>query len=375
MHSLNLSILQISGPISNKLGGPSQVVRDVHDKISQLGFDTSRSKTLIIQNEKIANASGDYTYFKKPLFPNNYGFFIGKLPKTLEDLINRNQFDLVLLHGFFMWSTIWALRKFRNSHIIIMPHGSLEPYEMKRSKIRKQIFIFLFKFTLKKKTINFFVASESERYGVTKHFNLSPVYVVGLGIELHENMPRNSKRETRDQIVSNSRIAKKKRIDLIIGALTWLPSNYELAVTGDTNNRLGKALIKQSKSKGLDSRVSFQGHLNKKQVDKLLQNSDYLVLPSENENFAISVAEALNHGIPVVLSSNVALSVHVENFRAGLIITELTEKSIAEAIETISFDYDNYSDRAREAAAKLDWNLVILKWADSFSEISRMQSG
>ena len=134
MHSLNLSILQISGPISNKLGGPSQVVRDVHDKISQLGFDTSRSKSLIIQNEKIANASGDYTYFKKPLFPNNYGFFIGKLPKTLEDLINRNQFDLVLLHGFFMWSTIWALRKFRNSHIIIMPHGSLEPYEMKRSK-------------------------------------------------------------------------------------------------------------------------------------------------------------------------------------------------------------------------------------------------
>jgi glycosyltransferase involved in cell wall biosynthesis len=373
MKSERPSILQVSGPISNKLGGPSQVVKNLHSRFSKLGFDISRSKTLVIQDEFFSsNLNPKATFFKKPLFPNNYGLFFGKLPKSLCDQIEQEDFDFVLLHGFFMWSTLWAVWKLKNSQIVLMPHGSLEPYELQKSRIRKNMFILLVKKVLKQRTIHFFIASESEKFGVLKHFEDSPIYVVGLGIDLHRSITRVSDVENHYRIISNSRIAQKKRIDLTIGALTWLPSNYELVVTGDTDNRLGKSLIKLALSRGLESRVLFYGHLETEEVDKLLQISDYLVLPSENENFAISVAEALHNGIPVILSNNVAISVLVKKYNAGIVIENLSERDIAEAIEKISLDYSDYSERARLAAAQLDWDFVILEWINSFSKITSL---
>jgi glycosyltransferase involved in cell wall biosynthesis len=52
---------------------------------------------------------------------------------------------------------------------------------------------------------------------------------------------------------------------------------------------------------------------------ELLQSSDWFVLPSAAENFAIAAAESLAAGTPVILSPEVGIAEDVEQAGAGLI--------------------------------------------------------
>lgn len=58
---------------------------------------------------------------------------------------------------------------------------------------------------------------------------------------------------------------------------------------------------------GIAERVHFLGFLKEGQKRQALLGSDLYVLPSASENFGISVLEALNAGLPSLVSTGVAL--------------------------------------------------------------------
>lgn len=72
--------------------------------------------------------------------------------------------------------------------------------------------------------------------------------------------------------------------------------------------------------------------------DELIDSADVYVLPSENENFGISVTEALAAGLPVVISKNIALWQQVREHEAGIVIDQLDAADVAQAVCTLFSD-------------------------------------
>lgn len=99
-------------------------------------------------------------------------------------------------------------------------------------------------------------------------------------------------------IVSIGRLYKEKGFDVIINALTYLPSNYKLVIIGDGIYRttLENLVIE----KGLQERVKLIGY--QRNVEQYLKSADLYVSASCSEGFGLTIIEATAAGIPVIAS-------------------------------------------------------------------------
>jgi glycosyltransferase involved in cell wall biosynthesis len=283
-------------------------------------------------------------------------------PKIIKNEIL--QAETVLFHGFYQFHLILVLLLRKNSNVYIMPHGTLEEYETKHSRLRKYAFRILFKFLSKDVAIKFLLASKSEKKGVLKCFPNKKVAVVGLGINLEEIIIR--KKEYLNEpikLICLSRIAQKKRIDIVIRCLSLLPRNkFHLDILGNGDSNLLRKLQNLVHELEIDAEVSFLGFVGGNMKYHFLSESDILLLPSENENFAVAAAEAVASGVPVVLSKHVAFSEFVLENMTGVIVRSLSPKEIAEAIMQVCSNFANYKESCLVARVNLSWNSVIKKW-------------
>jgi glycosyltransferase involved in cell wall biosynthesis len=123
---------------------------------------------------------------------------------------------------------------------------------------------------------------------------------------------------------------------------------------------------------GIGRNVEMHGWIGSEQIQELLANSRLLILPSENENFAIVVAEALSAGIPCVVSKNVGLAEIIQKNNAGEVIGELNPNSIAEGIlKVLLGDRQKLRSAAfRSAEISLDWSDIANRWKALIASLS-----
>ena len=339
------------------LGGPYSVVKNSSTYLRE-EFDLTTlvfgNSDLIMQNQ-----------ITHPTYRNNHvGFFFRPLPKKMKNTLKTS--DILLIHGFYLFSTLVSIRIFQGKSIFLMPHGTFEIYQQKQSRIRKKLFDLILKVLLKKRNIHFIVASESEIKGVLHRFPKATVTKIGLGVDIPV-LPK-SKR-TLDpkspRLLSYSRIAKKKRIDLTIRAMLKLKQlgfNPVLDIVGKGDDQIELELLNLSKSLQLTNSINFIGFVHPNQRAQVFANADLLILPSENENFANSVAEAISYHVPVVISKEVALSEFVFEKKCGIVLSSCDPITISDAIAIIVKDYDTFSVNCKNASHNLSWSSVGLDW-------------
>jgi glycosyltransferase involved in cell wall biosynthesis len=192
--------------------------------------------------------------------------------------------------------------------------------------------------------------------------------IVGLGIELPD-------RQTQKPVNANptfnllfmGRIAKKKRLDIAIQAfaLASKKSNLEMKfiVCGSGEERDVAQLKKLVENLQIQGKVDFRGWVDSNQKKLVFLESDCFILTSEDENFAIAAAEALAHGIPCILSSNVALASLVTKHNAGIVFQELLPIEIEKAIIKMSkTDRSISKSSSLRAASEIGWDVIGRQW-------------
>jgi glycosyltransferase involved in cell wall biosynthesis len=342
-----------------KYGGPPKVVTETLEYLTKnfehnlIVFGTSNMPTI------------NYQVCINPTFLNNrYGLRLRQPTRAAKKLIRDT--DIILLHGFYLFSTLIGIYYSKTKTIFIMPHGSLEKYQEQKRRLSKSIFRILFRKLLNGRKINFLVASKSEADSILNIFPSEKVSVVGLGINNY-SLNSDTDYEIHDPVVLYclSRITKKKRIDLCIQAISELnktKKKFRLDIFGSGEVKLEFNLKKLTKDLNLENYVKFRNFLDEASKSNVFSELDIFLLPSENENFAIAVAESISAGKPVIVSRHVAMHEFVDLHKTGLTINSLDVQEIINAINKISSNYRFYSRNCINSAYLLSWGEVTKNW-------------
>ena len=141
-------------------------------------------------------------------------------------------------------------------------------------------------------------------------------------------------------------LIKRKGVTDLIKAIDILKKenkldNIRLKIAGSGEEEAGlKALCAQL---GLDSYIDFTGWAAGETKEKLLRESQMLVLPSYNEGLPIAILEAISRGMPVVASDVGDISSAIKDGENGYLIKPGDVKDLATSIEKICTNRDTYS--------------------------------
>lgn len=100
-------------------------------------------------------------------------------------------------------------------------------------------------------------------------------------------------------IVTIGRLSKQKNQVLLLDVLPRLPKVH-LAIAGD--GELRQSLTDKARSLGIMERVHFLGMIGPTDVPDLLRAADIFVLPSRYEGQSNALLEAMNAGLPILVS-------------------------------------------------------------------------
>lgn len=349
-------LTQIACSITDQLGGPSRVVKESHEVLK----DFFENDLIVIGQGNVNTAS----ILAPSLFNNRYGFPKRIIGNSISQKLRKS--EIVLIHGFYTFVTLYALiYGSRDAKFFLMPHGSLEEYQWKNNRILKYFFRKIFLILVRNKNFAFVVASESEKLSICKQLPGLELAVIGLGVNYTGTPSVRRDKPTPLKLVSVSRIAQKKRIDICIEALRLLRDtgiSAELHIAGEGDEEILESLKELVSSFKLEKYVYFYGHLNRNELLNLMPGMHIFLLPSENENFAIAVAEAICDGLPTIVSTNVAMHTFVQAHETGVVISDLNANQLKNAILEVSTNLENYSLNARNSGYLLSWKEIIKDW-------------
>jgi glycosyltransferase involved in cell wall biosynthesis len=273
--------------------------------------------------------------------------------------------DAVIVHGFYLpWvPAVLAVAFLLRKPVYLMPHGALTLYETGRKAGRKAAFRRLLAPLVTRTVRCLAVGSEREANDARAVLPRIRAAVCGVGTTMPSPVtPRPFTSPVR--LLTLCRLAPKKRVDLAIRAVRELRDRgvaARLAIAGTGPER--SALVELVDELQLADTVVFLGEVTGSSKASSYAEADIFVLPSEDENFGIVVAEALAYGVPVIASTKVEAA-NVAAPAAAHVIHHVDAQTIASAVEELlTTDRESISRSARAAADRhFNWDRVAARW-------------
>jgi len=126
-----------------------------------------------------------------------------------------------------------------------------------------------------------------------------------------------------------------------------------------------------ARAKKVDSRVVFSGPVFGNRKWSAYGDADVFVLPSQNENFGNSAAEAAACGTPVVITENCGVAPLLDGIAALVVVHETT--AVAQAVKEILSNLElriRLSEGGRAAASRLGWDEPVYAQEQIYAELA-----
>ncbi len=251
-------------------------------------------------------------------------------------------FDLVVVRTMFnpvTTSAAWAARKARVPYVVV-PHGTLSRYTFgHRRTVLKKVFFSMFGPSMLRHAAAIRYTTEAEMKEAARLGSLSPAVVIPHPFESRERNRSLAPREPA-RVLFLSRLHPVKGLDTLLPAFAELHRavpRARLTVAGSGPKPYEERIASRISELGLEPAVTLAGFVGGERKDRLLEGSDVFVLPSRHENFGIAVVEAMDAGLPVVITRRVDIWRDVERAGAGLVVDRAV-RPLAEALRTLLLD-------------------------------------
>ncbi len=157
------------------------------------------------------------------------------------------------------------------------------------------------------------------------------------GVGIPSLVTRNYKTEKNkiNRFIFIGRLVQEKNLVFLINFFNQHPE-YQLTIvgTGVLENELGQLSGKN---------ITFSGYVANKDLLTLFAVHDILILPSTSEPWGLVVEEALQNGLPVIVSDRVGCHMDlVDKYHAGITFKSKSEDSLLQAV-TFMCNPENYN--------------------------------
>jgi glycosyltransferase involved in cell wall biosynthesis len=282
--------------------------------------------------------------------------------------------DVVHLTGVYNFPTfptiLWG--RSLNKPLIWSPRGALQRWEGSSRIGLKAVWDFLWYHTADRAELTMHVTSEHESRETLARFRKLRMAMIPNGVDVPVDLNR-IERNGELRLLFIGRLDPKKGIEALLKACSLVDSAppWRLAIAGWGAPEYVSQLKEQIRALGVSGRVEMLGAVLSEAKKRLFECSDVALVPSYTENFAIVVAEALAHGVPVIASKGTPWS-RLEEMKCGLWVDNDPE-TLADAIRSIStMPLRDMGMRGREwMQNEFSWRSVTKQMLDLYHQCAR----
>ena len=288
----------------------------------------------------------------------------------LENYFKKNEIpDIVHIHNIFpLWS--YSVFKFFNQKkipIVLTVHnyrlilGKLDFFDknfykyglFKNSKILTYIISRLFNKNKKflKFISSFIFCTDFHKNIHKKHgFEKKKLVIKQNSLQMKKKYIKWTNRE--EKIIYLGRLSPEKGLHTLMKAWRiWGKDAPNLEIIGDGEDEI---MLKKYKKEHLLQNITFLGKLTYKKVQKKIEKSKLLIIPSEwYEPFGLVIIEALSKGTPVASSDIGSLPDLIRTYRHGFLFKTKNEQSLFKKVKK-AWEDKSYLKKLSYYAGKTD---------------------
>ncbi len=324
----HVKILHVIHSVDPRGGGPIEGIRQLSAEMIALGH----------QVEVMSLDAPDTPWrdgFPLPFFPIGTGRAgYGYAPGVVQWLVDRaGTYDVVLVHGLWQYGGFAVRQAARSTGkpYGVFPHGMLDPWFKRRyplKHLKKWLYWPWGEYRVLRDAAAVFYTCEQERLEARKSFWLYRCRerVLGLGISAPPDDAETQRALFQRQfpdlagkrlLLFLGRMHEKKGCDLLLRAFAETRSDLHLVMAGPADSAYGHAMKSLSGELTLDDRVTWTGMIQGELKWGAFRSAEAFILPSHQENFGISVVEALACALPVLISNQVNIWREIVDDGAG----------------------------------------------------------
>jgi glycosyltransferase involved in cell wall biosynthesis len=257
----------------------------------------------------------------------------------LIKLLYRNRNSRLILGGwdyFLFWLAAFLHNKNKNELIVESSHIESKTTGLKG--FTKRLFLH---------NISIAYASGISQIKLLQNLNFTGKIIKTKGVGIFNIVPQPvfTKRDCVKNFIYVGRLSPEKNLKFLVQTFNTLP-NLRLNIIGfGPEESVLKSIAK--------SNVNFYGAVVNTELHKFYQQNDVFILPSLSEPWGMVVEEALNNGLPVIVSDRIGCADEIINENNGLVFKLDEPNSILEAIHKIK-DIEFYNS-LRKNISNLDF--------------------
>lgn len=329
-----MKILQVIHSVDPRGGGPIEGIKQLVPALAREGVATE-----VMSLDTPGSAPTDFPVPLYALGPSRAGY--GYTPRALPWLKeNHANYDAVIVNGLWQYSSlvVWRALYDTKTPYFVYPHGMLDPWFKRHyplKHLKKCLYWPWAEYQVLRDAKTVLFTSEEERRLARESFRpyRCNEVVTGYGINPPaDDLSRQKKLfletfpalQGKRLILFLGRMHEKKGCDLLLRAwkeisLSEAVSMFHLVMAGPVDDTYGQEMKALAKSLALKQSVSWPGMLSGDLKWGSLAAADAFVLPSHQENFGISVVEALACGVPVLISNKINIWRDIAEDDAGMV--------------------------------------------------------
>jgi glycosyltransferase involved in cell wall biosynthesis len=389
-----MKVLHVIPSVAPRYGGPSQAIIEMCRALRSKGVELLIATTDADGPNRLPVETGARTEYQgiSTIFFSRQLSEAFKYSNPLACWLDENvdSFDLVHIHAVFSHSSIAAARACDRKNIpyIVRPLGSLDPWSLRQKRFAKGILWRMGVQRMLDHASAVHYTTNEEKRVAEQGLGINSGVVVPLGVLQESNLEqaddfRSSFPDLGDSpyVLLLSRIHQKKSIESLLEAFSSATErapyrHWKLVIAGDGDPEYVERL-RQLASQSCGEKVIFTGWLDGTRKSAVLKGAALFVLPSYQENFGLSVVEAMTNRIPVLVSNRVNLSDEIAAAGAGWVV-DLERGSLEAALAEALADKDERAERGAAgeelARSRYTWPAVVtelMRLYQSILETSR----
>lgn len=379
-----MRVLHVIPSVAARYGGPSTAIAPMCRALAARGIDSMIATTdadgsgsLEVSRDRPTTWQGIPAIFFKRDFSEAFKYSLG-LARWVTGHVT--DFDVVHIHGVLSHACLATAAACRRQQIpyVVRPLGTLAPWSLHQKAIRKRLILLFGATRMLQSAAAIHCTSEEEKRGIHQVIDDGRAVVIPLGIdpEFLEVPPvARSDSEHEPYVLVVSRLHQKKNLTALIDAFLQASAKPEgarwrLLIAGDGKAAYTRTLEQLVHLRMARDRVIFLGWVDGDRKHELIRHAAIFALVSFQENFGISLLEALACGVPALVSRQVDLADAVERAGAGWIV-DTSADSLRRGLEMALVDQRaSKSAAARTLAQRFAWSSVSSQLVDLYASIT-----